>query len=298
MTARALGRLTGLVVLGWITGSAGSAQAFCRATTIEGKIDSCYECETMGYPLAWPQPDIEYTFNERGFPTVSDDELRAIFSQAIDQWQAVTCEGEPVEIDVHAASDTTSLEPRDAGVEPKVNVIGYLSADEWDEEGFDHRAFAQTGVRYYRDSGVIAGADIWFNGGIGEFGVCPARGCQGDDNTVDLPNVVTHELGHFYGLAHSHIEGATMACDALPGQTDKRSLAADDRRGMCAIYPPELAFHGSYKQGMWTEPKDDDSCSVDAPGLARRGRSVWWLALAAGVLVWRKRRQLFGRGSS
>ena len=309
MNARALGRLTGLALLGCITGAAGSAHAFCRATTIEGKQDSCFVCEDDGYPLAWPIPDIEYTFNERGFPGFTDSELQGIFTQAIDQWQAVTCEGEPLEINVQPASDSTDLGPRDAGVEPKVNVMGYLTADEWDLEEFDHRAFAQTGVRYYKDSGVIAGADIWFNGGIGEFGVCPARGCLGDDSIVDLPNVVTHELGHFYGLAHSHIDGATMACDALPGQTDKRSLAADDRRGMCAIYPPELAFRGPYKQGEWTEPKDDDSCSVAAPGAAREGQArsqrvgpraskTWWLGVACGALLWRRRRQLFGRGSS
>jgi hypothetical protein len=176
MTARALGRLTGLVVLGWITGSAGSAQAFCRATTIEGKVDSCYECETMGYPLAWPQPDIEYTSTSAAFTTVSDDDVRAIFSEAIDQWQAVTCEGQPVEIDVHPASDTNLARAARRRRRAEGQRHRLPERLEWEEEDFDPRAFAQTGVRYYKDSGVIAGADIWFNGGIGEFGVCPARG--------------------------------------------------------------------------------------------------------------------------
>jgi hypothetical protein len=281
-------RLAGLALLGTLS-LTHRAQAFCRATTIEGTQDSCRVCETAGYPLAWEHPDIEYIFNERGFPGFTDKELRGIFDVAMDQWQAVTCDGTRVELEVSASTDTTALGPRDKTVSPHLNVMGYLTDDEWIAEDYDPHAFAQTGVRYYPDSGVIAGADIWFNGGIGDFGVCPSGGCDDLFTTVDLPNVVTHEVGHFFGLAHSHIEGSTMACDALPGQTDKRSLAADDRRGMCAIYPPDQAFEGPYEAGNWTEAKSDDNCSVVAPGLAQR-TPPWCVGLGMIALAWLRRR--------
>lgn len=279
MISRAVVRLASLASLLGVCAGAGQAHAYCRATTIENKRDDCRVCETAGYPLAWEEPDIEYVFNEAGFPTLSDREVETIFSEAFDKWQGVSCDGDGVQVDVRQAGGTTELGPRDAGIEPTVNVMGYLSEAEWSEEGFDRRAFAQTGVRYYKDSGVIAGADIWFNGGIGPFGVCPPAGCD-DDLTVDLPNVATHEVGHFFGLAHSNVDDSTMACDALPGQTDKRSLAVDDRAGMCAIYPPELAFRGPYEQGEWTVTESGDSCS-----LRQRPADVGWLQLSIGLAL-------------
>jgi MYXO-CTERM domain-containing protein len=292
MKTRAVVRLASLALLGSICSFDNHAQAFCRATTIEGTQDSCRVCETAGYPLAWEHPDIEYIFNERGFPGLPDSELREIFRDAVDQWQAVTCDSARVEVEVRASSDTTPLGPRDKAISPHVNVMGHLTAAQWSAEDYDPHAFAQTGVRYYADSGVIAGADIWFNGGMGEFGVCPTDGCEDGDPTVDLPNVVTHEMGHFFGLAHSHIDGSTMACDAQPGDTDKRSLAADDRRGMCAIYPPEQAFQGPYLAGEWTQAKSDDSCSVGAPGASRRAFALsGGLGLSLVALAWLRRRR-------
>jgi hypothetical protein len=296
MKMRAWVRLSSLALLGTICSLDNRAQAFCRATTIEGTEDSCRVCETAGYPLAWEHPEIEYIFNERGFPGFSDAQLRGIVRTAVDQWQSVTCDGTRIELDVQASPDTTDLGPRENTVAPYVNVFGYLSGAQWSAEDYDPHAFAQTNVRYQRTSGVIAGADIWFNGGIGEFGVCPMGGCADLFSTVDLPNVVTHEVGHFFGLAHSHIKGSTMACDALPGQTDKRSLEPDDRRGMCAMYPPQQAFQGPYEQGTWTEAKTDDGCSVAAPA-RDRGHAFSGLCLGLLASLWLRRRQA-GRGSS
>jgi hypothetical protein len=277
MRLRVLLRLLGLALLIGLLPQ--PAAAFCRATTIESAVDSCFVCETAGYPLAWSEPSVEYTLNERGFPNFSEAELREIFEQAFNKWTSVQCSGRLVDLDVQAAPGTTSLGVRDRRVQPTINVLGYLSDAEWIDANYDPHAFAQTGVRYYPDSGVIAGADIWFNGGIGDFDVCPDRGCTSEfDNRVDMPNVVTHEVGHFFGLAHSHVEGATMGCDALPGDTDKRSLEFDDRAGMCAIYPPEVAFRGAYLRGEWTKPKVKDSCSVSAPGAG----SLGWISLSVG----------------
>ncbi len=72
----------------------------------------------------------------------------------------------------------------------------------------------------------------------------------------DLRNTVTHEAGHFIGLAHPCGDPGTPSC-ALPpppgevpydqramypateiGDVQKRALSADDVAGVCAIYPP------------------------------------------------------------
>jgi hypothetical protein len=93
----------------------------------------------------------------------------------------------------------------------------------------------------------------------------PATHCTryGDDGCsyIDLQNTVTHEAGHFLGLAHPcttdpsaatakiplcsasvpdpevAFTARTMAPTTSPGETSKRRLSADDVDGICAIYP-------------------------------------------------------------
>jgi hypothetical protein len=54
----------------------------------------------------------------------------------------------------------------------------------------------------------------------------------------DFQSIVTHEAGHFLGLAHSVETTATMYAQYVPGSTSKRILSADDMAGICAIYAP------------------------------------------------------------
>jgi hypothetical protein len=53
---------------------------------------------------------------------------------------------------------------------------------------------------------------------------------------VDLESVLTHELGHVLGLHHSEDPLATMA-PTYKGDGGQRSLAVDDKLGLCTLYP-------------------------------------------------------------
>lgn len=55
---------------------------------------------------------------------------------------------------------------------------------------------------------------------------------------IDVQNTVTHEAGHSLGLDHvpDHPE-ACMYPNSAPGEVTKRTLAADDIQGICAVYP-------------------------------------------------------------
>lgn len=268
-----------------------SARAFCRTTTVEPLGDTCSSCESEGYPLAWPQGTIRYVLNERGFPGYSEASLRAALQESFDPWLSVTCDGDPVELDVAASSELTRLTARPKETAFRTNVIGHLSAFEWANAGFDRHAFAQTSVRYDRATGIIYGADIWFNGGVGDYTACADTGCSSLDRDVDLRNVATHEIGHFLGLAHTRVEGATMTCNALRTEVDKRTLEADDEAGLCEIYPPGIAFQSQYVQGKWSERSRDegDSACSARPGDGASG-AVPVAALAALALIMQRRR--------
>lgn len=142
----------------------------------------------------------------------------------------------------------------------------------------DRSVVALTSVLYDPRTGRIYDADIEINGwdgaagslagpqpGNGWYFTCypdpePLSTCTtyGQDGCkfIDLQNTVTHEVGHFLGLAHpcghpglpactqSAPEGEepylarTMSPTTNVGETLKRSLSDDDVAGVCAIYPP------------------------------------------------------------
>jgi len=52
----------------------------------------------------------------------------------------------------------------------------------------------------------------------------------------DLQTILTHEAGHFLGLAHATNDHAVMY--AYYAQ-DSRELSADDTAGICTAYPPQ-----------------------------------------------------------
>jgi Matrixin len=153
---------------------------------------------------------------------------------------------------------------------------------------------ALTTATFVVSTGEILDADMELNGwnGLGTaaptatgfYFTCASPGtatctqAYGGSNCIefDVGNTVTHEAGHMLGLDHvcvtpgnssCHPE-ATMAPTAAPGDTDKRTLAADDIEGVCTIYPVSKAGGGG--------------CSAGGGGV---------LSLAGvGLLLWRRRK--------
>lgn len=58
---------------------------------------------------------------------------------------------------------------------------------------------------------------------------------------LDVQAVVTHEYGHALGLGHSTVAGATMASTLSGDGTGSRSIEADDKAGVQAIYGAKSA---------------------------------------------------------
>jgi MYXO-CTERM domain-containing protein len=137
-------------------------------------------------------------------------------------------------------------------------------------EGNDEGVLATTLVTHHPQSGMIYDADIELNDWGGDPGPLPPTGAPADGwyftcdpapsgGVADVPplcgdygdpacayadvqNTITHEAGHFFGLAHpSSPESATMWAYAPLREIAKRTLDPDDVAGICAIYPAGAA---------------------------------------------------------
>lgn len=95
-------------------------------------------------------------------------------------------------------------------------------------------ALAVTTLIYRKTTGEILDADIDFNAVNFVFTTDDPPGRV----ITDIQNTLTHEAGHFIGLAHNNTDpDATMYGSADPGETKKRDLSADDNDAVCTIYP-------------------------------------------------------------
>lgn len=263
-----------------LLGLPAAAQAFCRTTTVPREPGMCPEvCIREGIPLYWTEPDPGYTLNRRGFPDLSESDVRAVMARSFGHWNVIVCDGRPIELDIQGLPGTTTLEVGPKEAEPNANVIVHFDAERWAEEELSGLAYALTAVWYRPSSGEMLGADMHFNGGMGSYVICPDTGCE--PGQVDLENVATHEAGHYIGLAHSEVAEATMYCSASATEITKRSLEADDIAGACATYPPGLAFRDLDVRGSWTPPW---KCTV------QWSASPSWLSvLALGLVAFAQR---------
>jgi len=232
-----------VATLGLTLSLAGSASAFCQLTTKQSRTSTCPEvCLEEGTPLAWTGR-AEYAFNERLIPGMDEATLRQTFDTAFAEWTTTDCIDGPIDLEVRQSQQTTDVSI--AYEKDGVSAILYRDSREWDALHPGERSvFALTLVAFETTSGRIVGADMELNGGIGQFTVCPSEQSCLVSGEVDLGNVVTHEAGHFVGMAHSDVPGSTMFCDAEPWETDKRTLAADDTDGICAAYPAKSVEGG------------------------------------------------------
>jgi hypothetical protein len=250
---------------------------------------------TTGTPLRWERQCIGFTVGS------SDPDVRDAVDRAFATWTEVDCGGQPVGLSVHQTEDTAVCTLAEFNTDaPNMNAILVVSG--WaDHAELPIDAFAVTVVSNL-PSGEIVDADLLLNPSLGNLTIC-GDDCTDPHDDIDIQNVVTHEAGHFLGLAHSDVEGAAMSPTAPVGQTSKRHIADDDVAGLCAIYGdlgPASCRPGDFvpRHGFSVncgEPPSAGGCSVrGVPGTRAPSLAAWIAALAfgaGGVLRRRRRRE-------
>lgn len=230
-TRTALRRFIAVVVATFsLCGFVHDAYAYCRLTTCDPKKGD--ECETnedgcirSGAGLRWRSSPIQYRFSSEGTERVDELAARKAVRRAFANWANVECpNGARTSLafqevaDSHGDSDPWTIHFRDA---------------EWTHDDGDE-SLALTNHRYGKHTGFIEFADIEINTATTPFAV------SADEAGLDLETVVTHEVGHYIGLAHSNVRGSIMApryCQ--DGEAcGTAQLSEDDIAAVCLVYPP------------------------------------------------------------
>jgi hypothetical protein len=272
------------------------AHAYCRTTTCDTTMDSCpvdpeTGCVTSGAPLQWPVQCIGFDLQQNASARVSLADATTVAHRAFGAWQNALCPGTqdhpsltffdlgPVACDQHEYNQDQS----------NANIIMFRD-DAWPYTN-SANTLALTTVTFNVDDGEIYDADMEVNGTVPLTTSLPAQ--------YDLQSIMTHEAGHFLGLAHSLDPSATMFAKYTAGETELRTLSADDISAICEVYPPNREAtscnpeprHGFASTcALAAEPRSGCQIGAGPVGPSKRAGCILGVAVALGA-VRRRRRQ-------
>jgi hypothetical protein len=233
-----LALVSALVLAGLLCAPA--AHAFCRTTT--SPVPAGYDptkngCWTQGTPLDWHASRVPYGLGSAASTQVSLADATRIADQAFAAWNGVSCpdgapavqafDDGPITM-VPDASDCTSSATCNASAH---DVIVF------DDQVWPHddpaNTLALTTVTFGVDDGAIFEAYTEVNS-TPSHPLTTREPPPANSDAYDLQAILTHEAGHFLGLAHAADSTSIMYAYYKPGKVD---LTADDIAGLCAIYP-------------------------------------------------------------
>jgi hypothetical protein len=249
-----LGRfLIGIGALIAATLAARGAAAFCRTTTCPfpaGFVPTGGECEPADFdelcaametpvknlPVFWKNACVSYDIYAGASKQVPYDKAVELFARAFATWTDTTCSTPKkgrVSIDVQNLGPVECDKIQYNSDQGNQHVIVFYDKD-WPYPEDHVNTLGLTTITFDPDTGEIYDADMAINSGpnfplsVGD--PVPADG-------YDLLSIITHEAGHFLGLAHSPDPNATMFASYELGSTSKRMLSPDDTAAICSVYP-------------------------------------------------------------
>lgn len=229
--------LCAVSALSWTT----SASAYCRTMSCElGEDDDnpCprdeNQCVTKGKPLHWGSSCLSYAVQVDGSPKskLDADQVQGLVAQAFSAWKAARCPGGgspsfEVHFEGYVACDRHEVICESAAKND--NVVMFHDSG-WLEGKSRIGVTTPTGGK---ESGLIVDADIEINSQDYSFKSDPSGMMS-----TSLMYVLTHEVGHFLGLAHSPVTNAVMSTGYQSLPFSPNLITNDDAAAICAAYPP------------------------------------------------------------
>jgi MYXO-CTERM domain-containing protein len=211
------------------------AYAFCRSTTVAPPPDFAPggACWDQGKPLFWRNACAGFSVQKADGKQLKAADVATIMAQAFGAWTAASCTGggHPSIAVTQLASTTVDRVEYNLGA-PNANLV-VMRDDTWPHPS-GTESLALTTLTFDADTGEIFDADIEIDTADNKFAVADPVAADG----MDLRSILTHQAGHFLGLAHSADTDATMFPAYSPGTIDDRIARADDVAAVCAVYAP------------------------------------------------------------
>lgn len=198
-----------------------------QSKTNSGEIGLKWEESCLTWTLL--EQDIDNSnFENPVQPLITFEEIQEAVRASFNTWDEVDC----------SYLDFVELSPShcmDIGYHRSVGNANriFFRQEGWLDYDAPWRQELQIGLTsafYDTSNGRIFDVDIEFNAEYFEFTTTT------ENPRADIQNSLTHELGHFFGLAHSNEQRATMYASAPEGDLEKRDLHQDDIDGICHIY--------------------------------------------------------------
>lgn len=270
------------------------ALAYCRATTCDPSMTSCgksaHGCQTKGVPIQWKDGSVELLVDRAGSMMlgISGDDTQQAVERAFSTWMSADCPGggHPSFAANTELKSGLEVDYTDSGTNQ--SVVVYQDGT-WP---YETGAVGKTFLAFALDTGDMVDADVAFNSADFPLAIDPTS-----TDEIDLEAVLTHELGHVLGLAHSDAPGATMQPETEGFATaELKTLEPDDMAGICAIYPP--ATKGSTKPSTTSSASGGDKSSASSASsscnLSHRqspSSPLGAALFAAGIVLLRRRRR-------
>jgi hypothetical protein len=259
-----------------------SAGAFCRTTTSPpspGYNPAADDagCWSQGKPIAWTAGSVPYGVSRAASAQVTLAEATRIADLAFAAWNSALCTGGspsaqaydvgPLDV-MPNSSDCTTTSTCNASTH---DVIVFRDAA-WPYAN-PVNTLALTTVTYGVNDGEIFEAYTEVN--TAEHTVSTEE--PPPSGTFDLQAILTHEAGHFLGLAHATDTHPVMYAFYKPGAI---TLTPDDVDAICSVYAPDPP--GSSCQAARAGGRGSSSGDATA--------AVGPLLLGVSVLAWGTRR--------